>query len=812
MTKFESLFQAGTADSHLWARSWLCLLSGIGIALSGLPVSSHAAIDEARLPPPANVTVDFGRDIRPIFENACWRCHGPERPKSHFRLDNRESALKGGDNGIDIIPGSSEKSPLVHYVARLVPDMEMPPAGKGDPLTLKQVGLLRAWIDQGAGWGATNPPAQSAFSAAPTLRWIGVQGNKAKFREVEGLKEGFGGGIENFSIHEQIGPDKSFSAEGRALFPDDDFQIKLLLQKSDVGFVRAGFEQWRRYYDDTGGFYQPFGVSSFDLGRDLHLDIGRAWIDFGLTLPDWPQVIAGYEYQFKDGTKSTLEWGAVNLKNIYPASENIHEQVHILKFDVAHEFHAWRLEDSARVEFYDNRTRHDDVLSYTPGATIPALVQTSYGATHVQGMNAIRVERQLKEWWLVTGGYIYSGLDADASIDQISAGATDTTSTFWSGNQISLKRDTHAFSLGSLLRPADWLSASAGVQGEWTHEEGFGRVNLDSGDPYVPGTFSLYPATLQSDLDQQRASESLSLRFTAIPYTVLFAEGRFDQECIGQAEQDMPDAGFKPDPEKGDFLRDTDYSNEQRNWRAGFNTSPWRWVALEAHYRNRFSSSDYDHQVDLFRGPESGILEANPGYSAFIRQRKIQSDEVHAKLVLRLANWLRTTLTYQWLTTDYSVTTDPVPNGTRPEGLAAGNHDSHVFGLGLNVAPFQRLSCSGNLTYSDSRTTTAPIGSSAIVPYEGNLYTAVASATYALNPATDLRCAYSFSRSDYGQNNFDGVPLGLTYTRHALMAGISRRLTSYLTSTFRYSFYRYSEPSSGGLNDYTAHGIFGTLV
>src|SRR5438132_13870655 len=115
----------------------------IGIlAVVGRPLAA-AEIDLSKLPPAAAVKIDFDRDIKPIFETVCWRCHGPERPKSHFRLDNRESALKGGENGIDIIPGSSASSPLIHYVARLVPDMEMPPADKGEPLTPQQVGLLR---------------------------------------------------------------------------------------------------------------------------------------------------------------------------------------------------------------------------------------------------------------------------------------------------------------------------------------------------------------------------------------------------------------------------------------------------------------------------------------------------------------------------------------------------------------------------------------------------------------------------------------------------------------------------------------------
>ena len=100
------------------------------------------------------------------------RCHGPQKPKSHFRLDSRESALKGGEGGVDIIPGNSAESPLIRYVARLVEDVEMPPPGKGEPLTPAQVGLLRKWIDQGAEWGTTQAPALWAVSLTPAVRWV----------------------------------------------------------------------------------------------------------------------------------------------------------------------------------------------------------------------------------------------------------------------------------------------------------------------------------------------------------------------------------------------------------------------------------------------------------------------------------------------------------------------------------------------------------------------------------------------------------------------------------------------------------------
>jgi mono/diheme cytochrome c family protein len=138
-------------------------LSSIRIALSLsaallLPLTVRAADKEpdiSKLPAPANKTVDFAKDIKPIFEKSCIRCHGPEKQKSKYRLDTREAALKGGKSEKEaIIPGKSEKSPLVHYVAYLVEEMEMPPVDddKAKPLTKEQVALVRAWIDQGAKW------------------------------------------------------------------------------------------------------------------------------------------------------------------------------------------------------------------------------------------------------------------------------------------------------------------------------------------------------------------------------------------------------------------------------------------------------------------------------------------------------------------------------------------------------------------------------------------------------------------------------------------------------------------------------------
>src|SRR6266568_4979007 len=110
---------------------------------------------------PGRRPVDFETDVRPIFAKACYACHGPQKQKSDFRLDQKAAALKGGDIGVAIVPGKAGDSPLFGRISTRNDRERMPP--KGNPaLTEAEIGTIRAWIDQGATWpeypGASNKP------------------------------------------------------------------------------------------------------------------------------------------------------------------------------------------------------------------------------------------------------------------------------------------------------------------------------------------------------------------------------------------------------------------------------------------------------------------------------------------------------------------------------------------------------------------------------------------------------------------------------------------------------------------------------
>jgi hypothetical protein len=121
-----------------------------------------AAVALADNPAPGNIPpastkqgVTYVTDIKPIFDNSCVKCHSGDHAKARLKMDSLDGALKGTKQGKVIIAGDSAKSWLVKVVAHAAPDNHdwMPPLNNRaniPPLTADQIGLIRAWIDQGA--------------------------------------------------------------------------------------------------------------------------------------------------------------------------------------------------------------------------------------------------------------------------------------------------------------------------------------------------------------------------------------------------------------------------------------------------------------------------------------------------------------------------------------------------------------------------------------------------------------------------------------------------------------------------------------
>jgi hypothetical protein len=110
--------------------------------------------------------VDYLRDIKPLLTARCYACHGGLQQKGALRLDTAKFVREGGNSGPAVVPGKAAESLLIAHVTASGGKRRMPPADLGEALSEKQVALLRAWIDQGAGGPADEKP-----EADPKNHW-----------------------------------------------------------------------------------------------------------------------------------------------------------------------------------------------------------------------------------------------------------------------------------------------------------------------------------------------------------------------------------------------------------------------------------------------------------------------------------------------------------------------------------------------------------------------------------------------------------------------------------------------------------------
>jgi hypothetical protein len=127
--------------------------------------------------PDATPKIDFNRDIRPIFSEHCYTCHGPDdqKRKAGLRLDVQDDAfkeLKSGNHAL--VPGDLGKSAMIGRITSTDPDEVMPPPKHNKPLKPEQIALIKQWVQEGAQWKkhwSFIPPERPSLPAVKDRNW-----------------------------------------------------------------------------------------------------------------------------------------------------------------------------------------------------------------------------------------------------------------------------------------------------------------------------------------------------------------------------------------------------------------------------------------------------------------------------------------------------------------------------------------------------------------------------------------------------------------------------------------------------------------
>lgn len=126
------------------------------LAVACLPASPQAAstpqptvAGEVPLKVESRWTGSYARDIQPIFDQACVRCHGSNVAENGLRLDSYDGVMKGTQFGPIVAPGSPGGSTLVYVIEGVASDkIRMP--HQLPSLTVNRIQNIIAWVQAGA--------------------------------------------------------------------------------------------------------------------------------------------------------------------------------------------------------------------------------------------------------------------------------------------------------------------------------------------------------------------------------------------------------------------------------------------------------------------------------------------------------------------------------------------------------------------------------------------------------------------------------------------------------------------------------------
>jgi cytochrome c553 len=247
-------------------------LIGSGTTSARLSLSSTSVAQSSN-------TVDFQRDILPIFQSSCVSCHGPGKSEANLRLDSEKAVIAGGISGKLIVPGNSQESLLMKRLLGEGAAPRMPLVGNA--LSKAQLDKLRTWIDKGsiappnaAGpTSASTPPSDAdrgtvAGSAGESSEFI------AKVRPIlsERCVHCHGQGVQQNQLRlDSLAGIFKGGASGKVVIPGSSERSSLVRRVMGLAQPRM-----------------PYGAPPLSATQ---IDAFRHWIDGGAQGPDLAETI-----------------------------------------------------------------------------------------------------------------------------------------------------------------------------------------------------------------------------------------------------------------------------------------------------------------------------------------------------------------------------------------------------------------------------------------------------------------------------------------------------------------------------------------
>lgn len=701
--------------------------------------------------------------------------------------------------------------------------------GKAATTTTEEAPEYKNWIELGVGGTIVN-------------------GDNAQFEQEHRLPANTAfGGIQDLHFEGPLGKDGLFSVDGHAIWDTNDYDITLQLSKAKLGYIKAGFTEFRSWYDGNGGFFPHTGpLSEPHTGTwfappfpEMHIDRGDAWVELGLRVPNWPEITIRYDHEFRFGQKDSTIWGDTNLtglvapfnstRKFIPSFRDIDETRDIFSFEVSKTFGNTDVLLGMRYEHNENdySLNMERNAGQLPPVVAPPgqqrkVTQTQNDDVDLFSGHAITETRITQNLWF-TAGYSYTTLQNDLS-------GTRIFGTHWDeafGQPVPTlgQRDhafidlagtatikEHLFNANLFWMPFEDLAILTGFR--YTHED----LDTDSTflalepvrntPPFTPNNprngFHFgppIPTNGARTADDNLFAQRLELRYTGIKDWLFYAEGEWEEDD-GHVNEFQTMNLIEP-------ALDKDTNALGQKYTIGFNWYPTMRLNFSGQYFHRIAS----YNEDIITAQFPRLIDQDWNIDDFnfriTFRPKLPTCMGTLALVTRY-DFVHTTIDGQW---------EVFSDGELLNEEQTGEIKKHVISESLTWNPLARFYLQANFSYVLNQTDTpannidlVPGQGATVVNFRNDYWTVTSGIGYLIDDKTEFYSDFSYyCANDHFKNAGVAMIYGLGATEYTASATITRQLTKQMRLLLRYGYYDYRDVTSGGHNNYTAHSLFSSL-
>jgi hypothetical protein len=618
-----------------------------------------------------------------------------------------------------------------------------------------------------------------------TVGGFAVSGDDAAFQSRYGNNGDFYGGIESFHF-EKLLESGTFSVDGHALFGLEDYEVDLAYVRDDLGFIRAGYSEYRTWYDGSGGFLPGAGTPAgwddpITLSDDaLELDRGKLWFEAGLRMENLPAVTFGYEHRWRNGEKDSTIWGReLGPKGVEPAFYDIDETSDIFLLDVDYTIQNTDLALSLRYQMDDNDNSRRTVTEAEPSAV--DVWDTDLFSSSLSS------QTRLNDQMLLSFGYLFTTLDTD-----VDGTIHDTVNAISGGSQFG----QHVANCSFWWNPIGDLVVVPSFRSEWQDIEA-----TTSG----PGAGNSTTGVQDSDTDVFETTEELELRYTGLSNVVLYARGEWSQ-----SDKDL--VIF----EGGRNTRWSDIETDASKYVLGANYYPVSGLSLSTQYYYRNLDQDFRNSYDDL---------TDPSLDGQLYGHAMDTHNANIRVTWRALSCLTfvTRYDYQKATIENEAfwNLGDVNNPRITDSIDSAEITRHILSESVTWNATDRFYLQGSFSWVSSETDTpanerdhttntngASVDPSFIPDWDNDYIVASLNAGYAVSKNTSLifGCSY-YGADNYLDNSSVAVPYGTDSDEYALTLTLLQQINANMVWNLRYGYFEGEDNADGGYNDYDAHMV-----